>query len=50
MVKTLEDVRRIAEITDRLRELGVPQKTCIAIDGWNKKQEEKLSRKLYRKR
>ena len=43
MVKTLEDVRRIAEVADRLRELGVPEKTCIAIDKWNKGQEEKLN-------
>lgn len=43
MIKTLEDIRRVAEIADRLRELGVPEKTCIAIDRWNKVQEEKLN-------
>ena len=43
MVQTLEDVRRVAEIVDRLRELGVPEKTCIAIDRWNKRREEKLN-------
>lgn len=43
MIKTLGDIRRIAEIADRLRELGVPEKTCIAIDRWNKRQEEKLN-------
>ncbi|KKN65885.1 hypothetical protein LCGC14_0477020 [marine sediment metagenome] len=42
MVKTLEDVKRVAEIADRLRELGIPEKTCTAIDRWNKRQEEKL--------
>ncbi|KKL83834.1 hypothetical protein LCGC14_1970820 [marine sediment metagenome] len=46
MVKTLEDVERVAEIVDRLRKLGIPEKTCIAIDGWNKKQEGKLAKEL----
>ena len=43
MVKTLEDIRRVAEIADRLRELSVPEKTCTAIDRWNKRREEKLN-------
>jgi len=43
VVKTLDDVKRVAEIADRLRELGIPEKTCVAIDKWNKKQEEKLN-------
>jgi len=43
MVKTLVDVKRVAEIADRLREMGVPEKTCIAIDRWNKKQEERIN-------
>lgn len=47
MVKTLENVKRVAEIADRLRELGVPEKTCIAIDRWNKREEEKIAKILY---
>ena len=43
-MKTLEDVRRVAEIADRLRELGVPESTCNRIHIWNKKQEEKITR------
>jgi len=43
MVKTLEDVKRVAGIADQLREFGIPEKICIAIDRWNKKQEEKLN-------
>lgn len=43
MEKTLQDVRRVAEISDQLRELGIPEKTCSSIDRWNKKQEEKLN-------
>ena len=43
MVITLEDVRRVAEIADRLRELGIPEETCTAIDKWNKGREEKLN-------
>lgn len=43
MVETLEDVKRVAEIADRLRELGIPKKTCGAIDKWNKRREEKIN-------
>ena len=46
MVKTLEDVKRVAEIADRLRELGISEETCTAIDKWNKEEEEKLNSQL----
>ena len=43
MAQTLEDVKQVAEFVDRLRDLGVPEKTCIAIHRWNKRREEKLN-------
>ncbi len=35
-----EDIKTVAEIVGRLRELGVPEILCDNIDFWNKKEEE----------
>lgn len=47
-MKTIEDVKRVAEIADRLRELGVPENTCKHIDAWNKRQEEEIQKRITR--
>ena len=45
-MKSLEDVKRVAEIADKLLELGIPKNVCNRIHIWNKKQEEEIQRRL----
>ena len=47
-MKTLKDVRKVAEIADRLLELGVPKNICDRIHKWNRKQEERIQRERSR--
>jgi len=45
-MKTLEDIKKVAEIADRLLELGVPENICNQIHEWNKNQEEKIQARI----
>jgi hypothetical protein len=42
MVKTLEDVKQVHEIANRLRELGVPEKIVERIHQWANEEKKRL--------
>jgi hypothetical protein len=42
MVKTLDDVKRVHEIADHLRELGIPEKTVDRIHQWANGEKKRL--------
>jgi len=42
MVKTAEDVERIHEIANELKELGLPQKTIDSIHRWANEEKKRL--------
>ena len=42
-MKTLEDIKRLREISARLKELGIPDETSKKIDSWIDKEESKIN-------
>jgi len=40
--KTADDIKRLREILDRLRELGIPEKTLISLNKWIDEEEAKI--------
>jgi len=42
MVKTLEDVEQVHAIANRLKELGIPQKTVDKIHQWANEEQKRL--------
>jgi hypothetical protein len=42
MVKTLEDVKQVHEIANRLTELGIPRKATDRIHQWANKEQKRL--------
>ena len=43
-MKTLEDIKRLREISKRLKELGLPEDTSKGLDIWIDKEESEIER------
>jgi len=47
MAKTLEDVKRVREIANRLDELGIPQKITNKIRRWANEEAKRIRNEAH---